>query len=373
MNKIAAILMVSAAALFAEDVAVFPPEGVNTDRSYIEAFGMVLAQKYAKVSGLKVMSPLKAAKSAPIDSNHVQAAAKLGVSEYLEIEAVGLYLSKKEAKELIHDSSGGTNVYVNVDNSNSGGGSDDQEKLDNHKTIVTVSRMDKNGGEIYKVEMTLVTYGDIEEASDRIAEALWRKVPIEQTRTMTNITRREGMGSNQMFSLKRKGIKIGGIYPYGWNSTTLSSIVTIGFSMRFDAEKYFLEIGGGGKIPTAMYTTSARSYGGGYLDVGGNYYLKPGNVAWYIGGGVSPGIYFATSSDASPGVSFALAPYLQTGIMLPRMSKTAFYVEVRVAQHIMPVTTTYQSDSTTMYGSTTVSGTQVLRPLEAGINFGICW
>ncbi len=371
MDKIAAILMVSAAVLFAEDVAVFPPEGVNTDRSYLDAFGMVLAQKYAKVSGLKVMSPLKAAKALPADSNHVQAAAKLGISEYLEIEAVGLYLSKKEAQGLVRDSSGETHVYVNIDNSNSSGSSDDQEKLDNHKTIVTVSRMDKSGGEICKVEMTLVTYGDIEEASDRIAEALWRKVPIEQTRSMTNITRREGMGNNQMYSLKRKGIKIGGIYPYGWNSTALSSIVTIGFSMRFDAEKYFLEVGGGGKIPTAMYTTSARSYGGGYLDIGGNYYIKPGNVAWYIGGGVSPGIYFSTS-DISPGVSFALAPYIQTGIMLPRQSKTAFYAEVRIAQHVMPVTTTYQTDSTLEYG-TTGSGTQVFRPLEAGINFGICW
>ena len=372
MNKITTILMLFAAMLFAEDVAVFPPEGVNTDRSYVDAFGMVLSQKYAKVSGLKVLSPLKAAKGMANDSDHVQAAAKLGVSEYLEIEAVGLYLSKKEARELIHDSARGTNVYVNVDNSNSSS-ADDQEKLDNQKTIVNVSRMDKSGHEIYKVEMTLVTYGDIEEASDRIAQALWRKIPIEQTRSMTNITRREGMGNNRMYSEKRKGIKIGGVFPYSWQQNVpVSSMVTIGFDMRFDQERYFLEVGGGGKIPTGMYDLKSNSYGGGYFDLGGDYYLIPGNVAWYLGGGVLPAIIMSLSGNS--GVSFGLAPYIQTGVMLPRMWKTAFYAEIRVAQHIMPINTGYQTDSTDIYGypMTTYHNT-VMRPIEFAINFGICW
>jgi hypothetical protein len=282
MNKIAVILMFVAGAVCAEDVAVFPAQGVNTDKSYIDAFGMVLSQKYAKISGKEVLSPLKSVKALEGDSSHVKAAAKLGVSEYLEIEAVGLYLSKKEQKDLQTDSSGGTHVYVNVNSSSSSSdaGSDDQEKLDNHKTIVDVSRMDKSGATIYKVEMTLVTYGDIEEASDRIAEALWRKVPVEQTKSLTNITRREGMGNNRTFTEKRKGIKIGGMFPYSWqNNVSVSSIVTIGFDMRFDTEKYFLEIGGGGKIPTSMYSATSNSYGGGYFDLGGDYYIIPGNIA----------------------------------------------------------------------------------------------
>jgi hypothetical protein len=372
MNKITTMLMLFAAVLFAEDVAVFPPEGVNTDRSYVDAFGMVLSQKYAKVSGLKVLSPLKAAKAMANDSDHIQAAAKLGVSEYLEIETVGLYLSKKEARELLHDSAHGTNVYVNVDNSNSNSSSDDdQEKLDNHKTIVNVSRMDKSGHEIYKVEMTLVTYGDIEEASDRISQALWKKIPIEQTRGMTNITRREGMGNNRMYSEKRKGIKIGGVFPYSWQKdVSVSSMVTIGFDMRFDQEKYFLEVGVGGKIPTTMFDPKSSSYGGAYFDLGGDYYLIPGNVAWYLGGGVIPGIILSISSNS--GIAFGLAPYIQTGIMMPRMSKTAFYAEFRVAQHLMPINAGYQTDSLDIYGSPVTVNT-VMRPIEFAINFGICW
>ncbi len=374
MKKIALVIGFAAAAVFAEDVAVFPAQGVNTDKSYVDAFGMVLSQKYAKISGQKVLSPLKAAKALEGDSSHVRAAAKLGVSEYLEIEAVGLFISKKEVKDLSSDSSGGTHVYVNV-NSSEDHNSDDQDKLDNHKTIVDVSRMDKNGAEIYKVEMTLVTYGDIEEGSDRIAEALWRKVPVEQTVSMTNVTRREGMGNNKAFSDKRKGIKIGGMFPYSWQSgVDVSSIVTIGFDMRFDAQKYFLEIGGGGKIPTSMYDAKSVSYGGGYLDVGGCYYIIPGNVAWYVGGGVTPGILanFNTSSDA--GVSFGLVPHVQTGIMLPRTSRTAFYAELWIGQNIMPVNAGYSTDSLDAYGYTTqVSHSVIMRPFELAINFGICW
>jgi hypothetical protein len=357
---------------------VFPPQGVNTDRSYIDAFGMVLSQKYAKISGKKVMSPLKAGKALEADSNYVKAAEKLGVSEYLEIEAVGLYISKKEMKDLMSDTSRGTHVYVNVNSNNDDHSNNDdedkgdQEKLDNHKTIVTVSRMDRTGSELYKVEMTLVTYGDIEEASDRISQALWQRIPIEKTRGMNNITRREGMGNNRMFSEKRKGIKIGGVFPYSWqNNVPVSSMVTIGFDMRFDAEKYFLEVGGGGKIPTSMYDMKSSSYGGGYFDLGGDYYLIPGNVAWYLGGGVIPGIILSLGGNG--GVSFGLAPYIQTGVMMPRMSKTAFYAEIRVAQHIMPINAGYQTDSLDYYGYITTSHNTVMRPLEFSINFGICW
>ncbi len=373
-KTIAAILMFAATAVFAEDVAVFPAQGVNTDKSYVDAFGMVLAQKYAKVSGLKVLSPLKSAKSLDADSNHARAAARLGVSEYLEIEAVGLYISKKEEKEVVFDSVKGTNVYVNVKSDGDHNG-DDQDKLDNHKTIVNVSRMDKNGNEIYKVDMTLVTYGDIEEGSDRIAEALWRKVPIEQTMNMANVTRREGMGNNQAYSEKRKGIRIGGMFPYSWESgVPVSSIVTIGFDMRFDAQKYFLEVGGGGKIPTSMYDSKSNSYGGGYFDLGGSYYIVPGNVSWYVGGGVMPGILTNVNSSPGPSVSFGLVPHIQTGIMLPRTSRTAFYAELWLGQNVMPINGEYTTDSTDAYGYTTqVSHSVVMRPLEVAVNFGICW
>jgi hypothetical protein len=233
--------------------------------------------------------------------------------------------------------------------------------------------MEKNGATIYKVEMTLVTYGDIEEASDRIAEALFRRVPVEQTKSLTNITRREGMGNNRTFTEKRKGIKIGGMFPYSWQTNvSVSSIVTIGFDMRLDAEKYFLEIGGGGKIPTSMYNTTSNSYGGGYFDLGGDYYIIPGNITWYVGGGISPGIVLNSGSD-NP-ISFGLAPYLQTGIMMPRTSRTAFFAEFRIGQNIMPISAGYTADSTDSYGYTYQAyHTTVMRPLEFSVNFGICW
>ncbi len=344
MNKITFILMLSAAIVFAENVAVFPPECVNVDRGYVGAFAMLLSQKYEGVSGLRVVSPLRSGKAIAADSNYAAAAAKLGVSEYIEIEAVGF--------------------------------SPDLDSLEHsQKTIVTVFRRDKTGNEIHKVATTLMN-SDIEGQCENIAVALWKKTPLEQIQgTIVNKT----MSSTNK-SLKRKGIKIGGVYPYDWNSPALSPMVTVGFDMRLDEEKYFIEIGGGAKMPTSMGTSSqnatstptSQSYGGGYFDVGGDYYIISGNgnEGWYLGAGLNPGIYFTNLNSSNPGLSFALAPYIQTGVMFPTQGKTVFYVEIRVAQHVLPITTTTQLlDSVSGY----TTNTQNLYPLEAGINFGICW
>jgi hypothetical protein len=52
---------------------------------------VLLSQKYEIISGLRVFSLIKSGKAIGADSNYTAAAAKPGVSEYIEIEAVGLY------------------------------------------------------------------------------------------------------------------------------------------------------------------------------------------------------------------------------------------------------------------------------------------
>jgi hypothetical protein len=362
---------------FADDFAVFPVQGVNTDKSFADAFGMILSHRYAVVTGRNVLTPLKAAHALESDSNYSKAAAKLGVSEYLEIEAVGLYLSRKEEQQFTVDSSTGTKVFVNVKASASDNTEkSDQKLLDDSKTIVTVTRRDRTGTQLYRVEMTLLTYGDIEESCDRIAQALWRKVPLDQTRTMDNITRREGMGKNQLFAQKHKGVKVAAIYPLGYNGQKYSSMVGIGYDMRFDAEKFFMEFGVGGRIPTAMYDSTSYQYGGVAIEIGADYFLMPGNFGLYVGGGIVPLLNFfgGNTLDGGSPFQFGLAPYVQIGMVMPRQSRAQFFVDLRISQHLMAMKSSYTQNvytGTDPYSYTTVTHETTERPFEIGFDLGM--
>jgi len=337
MTKMAVILILSTTVLFAEDIAVFPPQDTNVDSIFISTFSNLLAKNYAKVSGLKVISPLQAGTAIPADSNYDQAAAKLGVSEYLETKAVCLKAP-----------------------------SNNQEKK--QKVTVTVSRRDKNGSEIYKVEISLTANDDIEGTSYRVAEALFKKIPMERIPGTKDSVHEEKKGNE--FE-RRNVIKIGGIFPYGWNPTSLSPMISIGYEMRFDAERYFIVMGAGVKYPITgaasidsvdSSATSPQSYGSVILDVGIDYYLIPGDVAWFLGGGMIPGICFTNLTTKHVTPSFTVAPYLQTGVMFPIKSHVVL-IELRVAQHILPIRINYTSPART----------GKLWPLEASINLGDCF
>jgi hypothetical protein len=367
--------------LWAADVAVFPVQGVNTDKSFCDAFGTLLAIQYGRVSGQNVIAPNKSAKAVGADSNLTAAAQSLGVSEYIEITAVGLYLSSHEKNNVVRDSAANGNQIIVVTRNEESSSKSDQELLDNSKTLVTATRYSTAGSPIYKVELTLLTYGDIEEATKRFATSLFNKISTEDSRAVDNITRREGMGNNKLFVDKLKGIKVCGVYPIGWDnsSSTISSIGGIGFDMRMEAEKFFLEFGVGARIPSEMSDQAKPKYGGISFELGGSYYLYQNQiVGLYSGIGIIPGFNLANINSDGPEMN--LAPYLQIGIMMPRMSSVRFYFDVRVAQHIMPVTTlnytNYGVSTYDAYGNFISGDTQVKRtdhPTEVGINVGIAW
>ncbi|NLP03581.1 MAG: hypothetical protein GX089_13895 [Fibrobacter sp.] len=343
-----------------QSVAVFPVQGVNIDKSFADAFGMLLANKYASVSNMKVINPLKSAAAVKDNDDLVAAAKKLGVDEYIEINAVGLYLSRREEKEALIDTSGGQRVIIINKEERS---RDDQDLLDNGKTIVTVSRMDKDGNLIHKAELTLVTYGDIEESTVRFSRALWKKVSVEETRDMNNVTRREGMGHNKTFIETLKGVKIGMSYPTSF-VREFSPLVSIGFNYKADAEKFFMEFGVGGKIPRDAFDANVRQYGGVFFEAGASYYVINNVVGMYLGGGIMPFIDFANS------IQMGLEPYIQIGIMVPRNSRVCFYSELRFAQNALALMTGDEDyDDYYSYGLSREKDF----PSEFGINFGIAF
>ncbi len=365
MNRLVKYLIITAICSFsvsAGDVAVFPAIGVNADRSYIDAFGMLLAKKYEAISGQSVIDPIRAGRALGPDSNYTAAAARLGVSEYIELTAIGLYISRKEYYEPVKGDSGSEKVIVVVKKDDNA--DNDRELLDNGKTVVTALRKDRAGNLIHKAELTLVTYGDIEEASDRFATALFKRISVEQARTNTNITWREGMENNKLFAEKISGVKIGCYYPVILEGTMVG-FTSIGYNMRMESRRFFVEFGVNGRFPGAMFDDTRRRYGGIGLEAGGSYLFTDGIVGVYAGGGLIPHLNFLRDLE------MGIAPYLQFGITFPRNSRTRFFADIRVAQNVLPIST--GTKDTYYYDTTASPSFQANRPCEIGINLGIGW
>ena len=358
--------------VFALKVAVFPVQSTNTDKSFADAFGMLLANKYAKIANCSTIPPSKSAKAIPADNNLSAAAQALGVDEYLEITAVGLYVSRREANETYQDSVANNKQYIIIKqngDTKEAGEKSDRELLDNSKTIVTVVRKNAFGGDIYQTEMTLLTYGDIEESTERIAASLYQKISVDKTRGMTTITRREGMGYNELWTRRSKGFKMGLFKPFTAD-TTFSPVVSIGFDYKVDLNRYYLEFGVGARLPTGLSNDSVRYYGGNYFEMGGGYYVVDNTFGMFVGAGLVP---FFNWADLG-GSFLGLPVYIQVGITTPRNSSARFYGDIRIAQNSIAVTTGSWTSSDYSYGSTPY-GLKKRKdyPTEIGCELGIAW
>lgn len=367
-------LLITVSSINAADVGVFPATGVNTDESFVKAVGAILALKYAEVSGQTVAGPRETGKAlaSTEDSSYAEASNKLGVKEYITIDAVGLYLSRKEKNNYsvqnTETTEGGVTVhFIQKDDDDDDDDESDQELLDKHKTIVTCIRKEASGAEIYRSQMTLLTYGDIEESSERIAKSLYNKIPVSETITPTSITRREGMGHNKLFQEKISGVKMSGIYPIdATESDNMNAMVTIGYNMKMESEKFFVEFGVGAELPGGMFKNDTRKYGGNYFEIGVSGFPVRKNFLLYTGGGIKP--FFNWTQEMEMG----LAPYLNIGFISPRTYKARFYMAFVVAQNVIPVTTTVRKeiDSDYLYSDYDYFDYESY-PTEIGLQFGI--
>lgn len=366
-------LIISAITINAADIAIFPATGVNTDESFVKAVGAILALKYAEISGETVISPRESGKiiGSVADSSYTEAAKELAVKEYITIDAVGLYLSRKEKHNYslknTETAEGGVTVHFIQREDDDDDDDSDQELLDKHKTIVTSIRRDASGTEIFRSQMTLLTYGDIEESSERIAKSLYKKIPVSETITATTVTRREGMGHNKLFQEKITGVKMSGIYPLdATEAEKMNALVTIGYNMKMESEKFFVEFGAGATLPGAMFDNDTRSYGGNYFEIGVSGFPVRNNFLLFTGGGVKP--FF----NWLEGMEMGLAPYAQIGFISPRRYKARFYAAFVVAQNIIPVTTEVRNVTIDDYGYEDIDRKDVeTYPTEIGIQFGI--
>ncbi len=371
MKRTAAFLfsIVIACSAFSSDVAVFPAIGINVDQSYLSAFSTLLAMKYAAASNQRVLSPRESAKALEPDSNFHASAQALDVQEYLVIKAIGLYISRKE--KATYDVMGGEKkitVNIKADNNHS---ANDKKLLDDHKTIVTIVRHNAaDGSEIYRAQMTLVTYGDIEESTERMAQSIFQKIPPEKTRTPSTITRAEGVQNNKLFQEKISGIKMGGIYTTIYSSLKLSAMISIGYNMKMESDNFFAEFGAGALLPSGFLSTKGNLYGGNYFEIAVSRYITDHAFPVFVGGGVVP--YFNWLSDFQLGIM----PFLHIGLMSSRAYRTRFFTAFALSQNVLPVQISKHTETgnTTIWGDPeTVTTYQTAYPTQFNFQFGIGW
>lgn len=338
-NRKLPTILILAAAVFsafssssarAADVAVFPLATTNVSDGDAAALGELLAQAYAAHSRQAVLSPARSAAAYAAAGDYQVAAAQLGVTEYLQTSAVGL----------------------------------------GDAVVLQATRFDRNGARIHSAKLTAASLEDAPLVTDRLASALWHRTNTDQARTPRNVTEMETRATNRVFTEKLSGVRVGLHMPFARGvDETLS--VSIGFNMRLESERYFLEFGAGGIIPTSAGSDDEQPefdelmVGGIYAELGGSYLLGQGNVAPYIGGGIRPGINLAGGGDNV----IMLAPFAHVGLTMPRESSTRFYTDLRFAQHVLPIATWDDYDLAT---GTETKGKDYF-PGELMLNVGIGW
>ncbi len=315
----------------AYDVAVMPVKGVNLEPGRADAVGVLLAQQYSAASGRSVAGPEVARAVLNNSTDYVTAAKALGTAEYIESACIAL----------------------------------------ESKHIVTVERHDQSGRLIYSANMTATTVDDFPEVTQRLARSLVLMLPPEQTRTLDNVTKTEGQAPNQTYSVIPKGIRSSLVLPFA-KGMSFEPMASFAFDLRIEKRDFFVNFAGGALIPNDS-SRSKQGYGGLFAEFSGNYFLSQSNFAPYVGAGVSPRLQFGGGTS---GIGFL--PFAQIGAMYPRESKARAFMELRLAQNVLPVgferdivSPSGASDSSYSYSENTVTTHKY--PTEPSLQFGIVW
>ncbi len=331
MTRTAIALALLAIPTLAAEVAVFPAGVVNLDEAQGDAVAQVVADAWAERSGQDTLGPIDTgdvydrSEGQTGDQRAAAAASTLGVAQYVTVSAVRL------------------------------------EK----KISLRARRHEVGGGVTGSAEIVAAGLDDVEAAAVRLVEALLKGASADDVRTHGTVTAREGQKRNRLFSEKVVGVRTGVVLPFA-SGGEFNAQALFHFDMRLEADSYFLEFGAGGAVPSQ--TADKEKYGGLFARVGGAIYLADGEYGPYVGLGVEPRLHLAEDG------SIGFAPYAQLGLMLFRSSSTRLFVDLQVAQNVLPVDTReYEYDYSTYEDSDTVKSGGEHHPTEVGILVGIGW
>lgn len=272
----------------AAEVGVFPVLGTNLSEGEGAAIGQLIASSYALQSRRPVLGPHELAESLARTQSERDSAREFGLKEYIHIEAIRLTTR--------------VSLYARLVN--------------------------QHGSTLYEVRDTALSLDDMEVVAERIAATLLRRTPIENTRTIDNVTLREAHGKNRLFLEKIFGARFGLLMPFAKHLEHQASLLAQ-FDVRLEQRDYFLELALGFWLPAV--TNSRESLSGFVMQLGGSYYLTHGSISPYVGLGVSPRVFAGQYQGAGLAVNGHL------GVMFLRESSTRLYAEVRVDQNLIKV------------------------------------
>jgi hypothetical protein len=227
-----------------------------------------------------------------------------------------------------------------------------------------------DGAPIHAVDMMATTLDDLPPAAERMSRALVNRTSVDQTMDLHNITKTEGRKVNRTTTEKVVGVKTALIVPFA-SGVDLDAMLAAQFDARFESDRYFLEIGAGLVLPSD--SQNHKGYGGLFAEFGASAYLGADGSPLYVGGGVSPRLFF---SSAEGGVQAAI--YGQVGLMFMRTSSTRLYLELRTSQNAIPIKigggTTYEpSTPNNPNGSYQTTTAKSVYPTELALQMGIGW
>ncbi len=312
--------LLAAGAARAADVAVLPVQGTNLAPGEAEAIGALMAEAYAIEAGTQVVPPAETARALAETGNVPAALAKLGAREYVETSAIRL----------------ATRVRIRA------------------------TLRDASGAPLHSAEMTAASLDDVQPVSVRLSRALARRSTVDETRTLRDVTRREGQAPNRMFTEKVMGLKSAVAWPRA-SGTSFDPSISLQFDGRLETHSGFLEFGAGAVLPTNG--SDKDGLGGVFAEFGGSLYLAEANASPYVGVGFVPRLYFT-----SHGGGAQAAAYAQVGVMFMRESSSRIYFELRGTQSVTPIEEDAFTDPYT--GATQ---TRSIYPLEIGMQIGVGW
>ncbi len=324
------ISLALAANIYAEKIAVLLDNVTGLSERDGEVICAVIGKKYGELAKKGVYNISLAQKIYMASNREVASAAeKIQVSEYIQISAIAL----------------------------------------NEKIMIDAIRYDASAKEVFRSEMIIaITMDDLPEVADRLARSLFSKTTIAESITIENVTKIETQERNRLFSEKIIGFKVGLIKPLHSDSV-FQELINLGFHMKAESEKFFIEFGAGALFPTRFnsYDSNNRKwgYGGINMEMGAAYYLTSNPIAsWYLGGGFNPRILF------EPG-AVVLVPYINFGIMFFRHSSMRMFTNIRIAQNVFSLPFErweYDDDSWDDYYVSYEA-----RPFEIGLELGLGW
>jgi hypothetical protein len=306
-------------------VAVMPVQGVNLARGQCDAIGVLFANAFARETNVVVASPLETGPLLAQGKTAQAVTAELGAAEFVDLHAV---------------------------------------QLENRVTLAGI-RYGKDGNEIFRSETSARSLDDMELAAAKLARSLaWRR-PTALAPAPTSFTARDGMTGPAPYP-KALGIKTALIVARS-GSRSYAPMMSLQFDGRVGSRNSFVELGAGAAIPASSSTQEGDvQMGGIFAELGGSLYLSDGEMAPYLGAGVSPRIWFVDDPYADAHSGGTCTIYGQFGVTFTRDSRARLYAELRVSQYVLGI-------SESSNGSTANPSSDSLYPTEFALQLGIGW